>query len=329
MPFHHASPPTDGTYESQEAWRDIQKFLPERLHFTADESPTEEWWEHDGFKLHLDRWRNPSARIRLIMHHGVGTNGRQMSVILGRPLHAAGFDLVAIDVPGYGCTQVPHGRVHSYDDWVSIASAFIDHELGSDPRPIVLFGLSAGRMLAYHAAALNGKVKGIVDMTFLDQRLQQVADETSANLLASRAGLSLTRVADKTVLLRGLEIPLSMASKMSALVNDSEALVVFLRDKTSAGSSASMHFLASYSVYKPALEPEDFDVCPILLTQPVEDKWTPLHLSELFLSRVGKVSVKTVELENAGHYSLEDPGLQQMVDAIVEFLNGLPVKSDK
>jgi pimeloyl-ACP methyl ester carboxylesterase len=48
-----------------------------------------------------------------------------------------------------------------------------------------------------------------------------------------------------------------------------------------------------------------------------------MHLSELVLSRVKKVPVKTVILENAGHYPIEDPGLQQMADAIIEFLCGI------
>lgn len=319
MPFQLSSVPVGGTYESQQAWRDIQEFLPKRLHLTADESPTEEWWEHDGYKLHLDRWRNPAAKVRLILHHGVGTNGRQMSMILGRPLSAAGIELVAIDMPGYGCTQVPKGRVHSYGDWVQIASDFIDHEMQYDSRPIFLYGLSAGGMLTYHAAALNKRVKGIIGMTFLDNRIQQVMDETAANVVMSRVGLAVTRAANKTVFY-SIKIPMSMASKMSTLVNDHEAMAVFLRDKSSAASSASMHFLATFSGYTPALEPEDFDVCPVLLTQPAEDRWTPLHLSNLFLTRITKVPVKVVSLENAGHYPLEDPGLEQMVTEIIKFV---------
>jgi pimeloyl-ACP methyl ester carboxylesterase len=53
------------------------------------------------------------------------------------------------------------------------------------------------------------------------------------------------------------------------------------------------------------------------------DYWTPLHLAELFLKRVKKVGVKIVMLENAGHYPLEQPGLQQMHDAIIWFLRGI------
>ncbi|KAK9350869.1 Alpha/Beta hydrolase protein [Lipomyces doorenjongii] len=311
------------TYENQKAWRDIQKFLPQRLGFTKNHSPIEDWWENRGHKIHLDRWRNPEAKVRVILHHGVGTNGRQMSMILGVPLHTAGFELVAIDMPGYGCTQVAGSKPVSYDDWVEIASDFINFELESDPRPIVLYGLSAGGMLTYHAAALNKKVKGIVGMTFLDLRIQQVRDETARNSFMSRMGIPLTKLSD-IPLLRSISLPMSLASKMSALVNNSDALKIFLADRSSAGSWASMHFLSTYSSYRPALELEDFDVCPILLTQPAQDKWTPLHLSELVLSRIKKVPVETVVLENAGHYPLEDPGLQQMANAIIKFIHEIP-----
>lgn len=313
------------TYENQETWKQIQGFLPDRLAFTQEHRPVEEWWQHDGHTLHLDRWRNSNAKIRLILHHGVGTNGRQMSMILGVPLHKAGFDLVAIDMPGYGCTQVASNgpqRLYSYNDWVQIANDFINFELDNDPRPIVLYGLSAGGMLTYHAAALNKRVKAIVGMTFLDQRNTQVRDETAKNLFMSRVGIPLAKLCDNLGV-GSLSMPMSVASKMYTLVNDKKALQVFMSDKTSAGSWSTMRFLNTYANYKPTLEPEDFDVCPILLTQPAEDKWTPLHLSEPFLSRVKKVPVKIIQLENAGHYPLEDPGLLQMAEAIISFLNDL------
>ena len=68
------------------------------------------------------------------------------------------------------------------------------------------------------------------------------------------------------------------------------------------------------------VEPEGFAVCPILLTQPAKDSWTPLYLSELFLRRINRVPTKVVMLDNAGHYPLEQPGLTQMCDAVVEFI---------
>ena len=306
------------TYAQQDQWRRTQRFLPTGFQLKPAEEPQEEWWQWGTHRIHLDCYRNPGAPLKVILFHGVGTNGRQMSTILGAPLARLGFETIAIDMPEYGLTQVGHGEPVRYDDWVQAGSDLIDVELARDGRPIVLYGLSAGGMETYHVAAKNRKVKGIVGMTFLDQRLQQVRDETAYNLFMSRVGVPLAALAARTPF-AGLRMPMSAASKMHALVNDPAALKACMADKTSAGKWVTMNFLASYSGYQPAIEPEDFDVCPILLTQPEQDRWTPLHLSQLFLRRIKHVPVKVTMLENAGHYPLEQPGLDQMVSAIHDF----------
>jgi len=315
--------PTDAanmpvTYASQTIWRDMQQFLPPEFQWKADQQPQEEWWNWNGHRLHLDTYRNPQAKGKVILFHGVGTNARQMSMILGAPLARHGYETIAVDMPEYGMTEVAKGALVRYDDWVRAGSDLIDAELARDDRPIVLYGLSAGGMLTYHVAALNKKVKGIVGMTFLDQRLQQVRDETALSPFMSRIGGPVMNLAAQTPL-KSMRMPMTVASKMSALVNNEAALKVWLSDKRSAGNAMTMAFLSSYMSYQPAMEPEDFDVCPILLTQPAADRWTPLHLSEPFLKRVARVPVKIVMLENAGHYPLEQPGLSQMVDAIDAF----------
>lgn len=266
----------------------------------------------------MDTYRNPNAKIKVILFHGVGTNGRQMSMILGKPLADRGYETIAVDMPGYGVTQVKKGKSISYNDWVQAGSDLIDVELAKDNRPVVLYGLSAGGMLTYHVAAKNKKVKAIVGMTFLDTSNQKVKDTVASNLFMSRVGTPITHLTAKTPL-ASMRVPMSWASKMSTLVNNKDALKVFMKDKTSAGNSVSLTFLDSYIHYKPEVAPEDFDVCPVLLTQPEKDRWTPLDLSTPFLSRIHKVPVKTVILENAGHYPLEQPGLSQMVDAIDSF----------
>ncbi len=92
-----------------------------------------------------------------------------------------------------------------------------------------------------------------------------------------------------------------------------------IKDKTSAGNSVSVKFLDSYLYYKNGTPPEQFDVCPILLTQPEQDRWTPLALSQPFLARIKQVPVDVVMLKNAGHYPLEQLGLDQMVNTIDAF----------
>ncbi len=307
-------------YKTQSNWREIQSFLPKEFQLVLDNEPSEEWWQWGGHEVHLDCFRNPRSEVKVILFHGVGTNGRQMSTILGSPLFKRGFETIAIDMPEYGMTRVASGVLVTYDDWVQAGSDLIDAELEKDGRPIVLYGLSAGGMLAWHVAALNKKVKGIVGMTFLDQQEQQVRDETALNFLMSRIGVPLTHLAAKTPL-AALRMPMSLASKMSALVNNKAALKACLKDTTSAGKWVTMKFLSSLTTYKPVVEPEAFDICPILLTQPAKDSWTPLYLSELFLKRVNRVPKKVVMLENAGHYPLEQPGLTQMNDAVVDFIH--------
>jgi len=112
---------------------------------------------------------------------GVGTNARQMSLLVGLPLaRKYGFHSLALDCPGYGVTQVAPKSKVTYSDWVDLVDAFVDAQTrrqlneGRGTRPIVLFGLSAGGMLAYQVAARNANVKGVIGMTFLDQRVQEV-----------------------------------------------------------------------------------------------------------------------------------------------------------
>ncbi|MFG3359774.1 hypothetical protein [Streptomyces griseofuscus] len=97
-------------------------------------------------------------------------------------------------------------------------------------------------------------------MTFLDQRLQQVRDETAHDRIAARLGGPLMGLPARTPA-AGLKCP-----------------------------------MGRYMNYAPSVEPEDFDACPVLLT--AEDRWTPHHLSVPVLSRITKVPVDTVMLDN-------------------------------
>lgn len=244
-----------------------------------------------------------------------------MSLILGSPLAKCGYDVVAIDNLGFGMTSVAPGFAYTYDDWVRMVIDLLAAESTRDTRPVVLYGLSAGGMLAYHvaAAAPRGTIKGIVGMTFLDPRVQKVRDQASRDIVTARLGLPLMNFAAKTPLASFL-MPMPLAVKMSALANSCGAMKVFLADRTSAANSASIRFLSSYMNYVPAVEPEDFDACPVLLTQPGDDRRTSYDLSVPVLSKIKHVEVEEVTLENAGHYPLEDPGLQQMLDAIDDFI---------
>lgn len=305
-------------YADQPQWRAIAEFLPEKYQLTDETLPTEEWWKHDGHRIHLDTYRNPAAPVKVIALHGVGTNGRQMSTILGRPLADRGYETIAIDMPTFGLTEVASGAVVTYDDWVRIGSDLVDAERAKDDRPIVLYGLSAGGMEAFHIASVNRQVAGVVGMTFLDQSSRAVRVGTAIDPVTGFIGAHAMSILARTPA-RRIRVPMRAVSKMRALVNDRAAKKACYADRTSAGNRATVAFLDSYLNYTPEVTPEEFDVCPVLLTQPAADRWSPLSMSQPFLERITRVPVETVILENAGHYPLEQPGLDQMVDAVADY----------
>ncbi|MGH9917234.1 MAG: alpha/beta hydrolase, partial [Pyrinomonadaceae bacterium] len=279
------------SYESNKSWREIQAFLPVKYHLTDGYAPEEEYWHWQGHTIHLDRFRNPSAPFKVILLHGVGTNGRMLSTIAGGPLWKRGFETVSMDLLNYGETTVKAGHTVSYNDWIAQADAFINRELEDDPRPIILYGLSAGGMLAYHAAAINKRIAGIVGMCFMNQ------DDVVTRRAVTRFGfldpilMALLRATPKRF--GGLKIPMSAVTKMYTLVNNKAALKACMQDKTSAANWVSLEFLNSIVVIEPAIKFEEFDICPFLLTQPEKDKWTPLSISERVLRRFKKASAET------------------------------------
>lgn len=309
-------------YRDQQAWQDLQEFLPERLRLEESTAPQEEIWRWRGHRIHLDRYSQPEASARVVLHHGVGTNGRQMSLILGAPLARRGYDVVSLDNLGFGMTEMRSGFTPSYSDWVELVVDFLSAEQARDPKPTVLYGLSAGGMLAFHVAATApaGVLHGIVGMTFLDQRCPEVLERTARSRATARVGAPIMAALARTPLGR-LRYPMRLASKMSALANDRGAMEVLLGDPTSAGNAMPLRFLADYLAYAPAIEPARFRACPVLLTQPAADRWSPRELSDPVVSRLDPALFEEVSLQGAGHLPLEDPGLRQLEVAVAEFVD--------
>ncbi len=84
-----------------------------------------------------------------------------------------------------------------------------------------------------------------------------------------------------------------------------------------------LRFLHSLLAIRPAIEPEDFDLCPVLLAQPAADHWTTIEASRPLFDRI-KGPKELVMLENCGHFPIEEPGVSRLEDAVVAFLERLP-----
>lgn len=304
-------------YRDMDYWKRYQKFLPEVLRFEDGKLPDEEWWEWNGNSIHLDLMRNPAAKVKFILLHGGGGNGRLLSTY-GVCLHRQGYEYIAPDFPGFGLTVATPECRRKYHAWVDIVSDLIDRERARDNRPIVLLGASIGGMLAYHAACRNGSVKGIVATCLVDSRTAIARDALARNKLWSRAGYYFMTLFP--FVMGHINVRAGWIANMKHITNDPDFSEVFINDPLVGKSKINLGFYKSMTAYNPLMEPEHFHNCPVLLVHPENDQWTPFEISKKFFDRI-EGEKRYVLLGRTGHYPYGDPGLQQMMEAIAAMVS--------
>jgi alpha-beta hydrolase superfamily lysophospholipase len=305
-------------YADLPGWHDYQRFFPPTMRCTPESTPSEEWWSWNGLDVHLDRLAVPEAPLKVIVLHGAGAYGRVMApaAVIAR---RHGYETVSPDLPGYGLTQVPRSRF-VYPLWVDCVSALIDAELARDGRPVVLFGVSLGGLLAYQAAARSRRVVGLVATTLADPREAAVRQGFARTPLLGSAGLWLLQ--KLAPLTDGLPMPMRYMSKMNRISNIPELSQLCSTDPLGGGNWVPARFLRTLMNTAPDIEPQDFRVCPVLLTHPGVDRMTEISLSRRFFDRLAAPK-RMVVLEGASHMPTEHPGVEQLESAVVEFVAGL------
>ena len=305
-------------YADIAGWERYQDFFPEAMRCTAQTTPKEEWWSWNGIDVHLDRLAVPESPIKVIVLHGAGAYGRVMApaAVIARK---HGWETLSPDLPGYGLTAVASERM-TYSLWIDCVCALIDAELARDGRPIVLFGVSLGGLLAYHVAARSQRVIGLVATTLADPREPAVRQGFARTKMLGSAGLwlldALAPVTD------GLPLPMRFMSKMDRISNKPELAALCATDPLGGGSWVPARFLRTLMSTAPDIEPEDFRVCPVLLTHPGVDRMTEISLSRRFFDRLAAPK-RMVVLEGASHMPTEEPGVAQMEHAVVELVSAL------
>lgn len=310
------------SYAALSNWKKYQLFFPESMRSTAESTPSEEWWSWRGLSVHLDRLAVPSSPIKVIVLHGAGAYGRVMApaAVIAR---RHGYETVSPDLPGYGLSEVPRSALE-YGLWVDCIADLIEAEIARDGRPVVLFGVSLGGLLAYQAAARSRRVIGLVATTLADPRETAVRQGFARTPLLGSAGLWLLE--KLAFLTDGLPLPMRYMSKMDRISNRRELAALCERDPLGGGNWVPARFLRTLMSTAPDIEPEDFDVCPVLLVHPGVDRMTEISLSRRFFDRIAAPK-RMVVLEGASHMPTEHPGVDQMEAAVVEFVNGLAAEA--
>ncbi|WP_372790014.1 alpha/beta hydrolase [Paraconexibacter sp.] len=296
------------------AWRSYRDHLPPSLRLGSEDLPQECSWSWDGLAVHLDRYERPDSPLTVVVVHGAGGYGRLLAPF-GRMLADAGADVVLPDLPGYGLTACPPGRMR-YETWVTCLVDLIDAERARTGRPVALFGMSMGGMLALHAAmaAPVGAVAGIAATTLMDPRDRRV--RRGAGRLPTPAALLRTGVADRLRLPMPLLAPIERMSSVRPI--NRRCLV----DPQGGGNRVPIGFLRSWLTYAPACEPQEFDRCPVLLAHPVRDRWTPTEWSRDVLDRLA-VPTTFVPLQGCEHLPVEEPGLTTLREALRDWLGAV------
>lgn len=303
------------TYDDHPLWRRYQPFFPEGMRCTPTSTPREEYWRWRGLDVHLDRLAVPASPVKVIVLHGAGAYGRVMApaAVLAQRY---GYETVAPDLPGYGLTKVPWKQM-TYPLWVDCVCDLVDAERARDARPIVLFGVSLGGVLAYQVAARAPNVIGLVATTLADPRETAVRAGFARTRLLGTAGLWML---DKLqVLTDGLPLPMAYMSKMGNISNKPELSRLVKSDRIGGGSWVPARFLRTFMTTAPAVEPEQFTQCPVLLAHPGVDRMTDIALSRRFFERLAAPK-RMVVLDGASHMPTEHPGVDQLEAAVLEFM---------
>ncbi|WP_404289636.1 alpha/beta hydrolase [Glutamicibacter arilaitensis] len=285
------------------------RFLPK----AREESlilPVSQWWPWRKHLVHLLRLRDVDAPVRLIVVHGAGAHGGALwpiaSLLAGR-----GIDMTAVDLPLYGRTATESRGTVKYEDWICLLVDLIAVE--DDGRPVILLGASIGGMLTVEAAARSHLVAAVVATCLLDPT------ESNARSAMTRFGPLALAFVPLLRLVRGplARIPLriSWIANLRNMGRDPGLGRLCADDARGGGAWVPLGFLASYMQH-PHSEARTKRV-PVHLMHPEVDEWTPLALSESSLLTLPGPATGRL-LRSCGHFPLEEPGLQDLMDGIEE-----------
>lgn len=309
------------SYREHPYWLNYQKFFPGGLRLGDDSAPEEQWWRWRGLTVHLDRVTRPAAPAKVIALHGAGTYGRMLAPFGWLP-SLSGLEFLAPDLPGFGLTG--SYQAVGFSGWRRCVLDLIAAERAADPRPIVLFGVGFGGLLAYDVAARAGAdVRCVVTTGLADPRHAEVRNQLAAWPALGEWASALALVPGPV---RSVpRVPLRWLTNVAAVANQAQFAHLVLSDPLGGARWVPLSFVRTFLGGARVVVPERFEGPPLLLAHPSEDRWTPLLLSERFFDRIpGHIRFAT--LSGAGHLPLEEPGLADLDRAVRDFFDELALQ---
>lgn len=110
-------------------------------------------------------------------------------------------------------------------------------------------------------------------------------------------------------------IPMKWVANLSKMSRSPGLSRLCATDPLGGGARVPLGFLASYMRYRHA--PPESLTTPVTLVHPSLYAWTPVELSMRVFRRIASPG-KVVMLRECGHFPVEEPGITDLVAAIVE-----------
>lgn len=252
-----------------------------------------------GNTIHLDRFDLEDAHTHAVLVHGPWESGEALWPIADE-LVTGGISVTLMHLPGCGRTPLRAGM--EYGDWAASLVALCRRQRAACDEPLVAFGVGLGGTLAFHAAALGAPIDSLWVTALGDPR----RDALRRRILGDAWPPALTTL--------GLQWLTPVTG---------ERLWVppgLLRRNALIGVDAPQHslrWLSSFLSYGPAIEPEAFRSCPVVLVAPTADPWLQLEPSLDFYRRLpGQKQLHM--LEGAGHLPVDSASAEALVRGLIE-----------
>lgn len=303
------------TYDQYQSWKLFQDYFPEEYRISNTNKPKEFYWSWKDYDVHIDHYlpKSPTKEVKLILVHGGGGNGRLLSPI-GVALSQQGYECIAPDFPGFGLTVI--NKPNSYFTWIELLNDLVNKEAECDKK-IVLCGISLGGMLSYQVACKNKNVFALMVSSLADTRKKNVQLQLAKNKFLGKYAFSFLNVSKYFT--DNIKIPIKITTKMWAMANDPSFVEKLKKDRVGSGSWVYMKFLRTLFEAHPEKEPKDFSDCPLLFFQPEKDHIIPWEISEPFYNQLN-CDKKVVFLKGCGHIPMEKPGIDQLKEAAIGYL---------
>lgn len=280
-----------------------------------------DWQDPDGHRwaLNVEHVGADDAPVRMVLVHGAGGNAAAMWPFAAH-LSLLGARVTLLDLPGYGRSRQvsgPRGSVR-YPHWQQVLLDLVARE--HDERPLVLVGASMGGMLALDTAARSGLADRVIVTCLLDVTRPEVRAGIVRWPRLASVGLPLLGLARGP--LARLPVPIRWLTPMARISNAPGLAREVLRDARGGGGALPLGWYRSFLATGPAVAPDRITQPPVILLHPGEDRWTAPELSEDFLARLAGPA-RAVRLTGAGHFPVEEPGFQQLLDEVATEISTL------